>query len=114
MDNQTVDRLAAYRNEVEFAMPDGEGPRLREYREAIDELRLTKSELHELQRLDASVVENAVFLDEIADYLIDDKPASPLSRWWWHLGKIRNHSYPAELLPEHLRAIYQPAKSEAV
>ncbi len=76
--------------------------------------RLTKSELHELQRLDASVVENAVFLDEIADYLIDDKPASPLSRWWWHLGKIRNHSYPAELLPEHLRAIYQPAKSEAV
>lgn len=30
-----------------------------------------------------------------------------LQYWWWYLEKIGKREYPAELLPEHLREIYQ-------
>ncbi|MEN3034392.1 MAG: hypothetical protein ABDH18_05330 [Aquificaceae bacterium] len=30
----------------------------------------------------------------------------PLEHWWWHLEKIADRTYPAELLPEHLRKFY--------
>ncbi len=29
-----------------------------------------------------------------------------LDRWWWHFEKIAEGTYPAELLPEHLREVY--------
>jgi hypothetical protein len=31
----------------------------------------------------------------------------PLESWWWHLDKIVDHSYPADLLPQYLLEIYQ-------
>lgn len=31
----------------------------------------------------------------------------PLSSWWWWLYEISKGEYPAELLPEYLRGIYQ-------
>jgi len=31
----------------------------------------------------------------------------PLSSWWWWLYEISEGEYPAELLPEYLRGIYQ-------
>jgi len=39
----------------------------------------------------------------------DDPEKYPLSYWWWHLDKIAEKTYPPELLPEHLREIYQKA-----
>ncbi|MDG4552456.1 MAG: hypothetical protein P9F19_04610 [Candidatus Contendobacter sp.] len=45
--------------------------------------------------------------------LLRDDPTRPLAQWWWHLGKLRAGTYPAELLPSHLRAIYRPAQRTA-
>ena len=39
-------------------------------------------------------------------YMEKDKN-KPLEYWWWHLDKIATKEYPAELLPEHLREIYE-------
>jgi len=36
----------------------------------------------------------------------DDPEKYPLDHWWWHLDKIAKRTYPAELLPEHLRDLY--------
>jgi hypothetical protein len=36
----------------------------------------------------------------------EDNEAEPISKWWWHLRKIKEGTYPAELLPEYLREIY--------
>ena len=41
---------------------------------------------------------------------LKDNPEHLLSRWWWHLGKLRAGTYPAHLLPPHLREIYQPVQ----
>ncbi len=30
----------------------------------------------------------------------------PLKAWWWWLDKIAEGTYPSELLPEHLREVY--------
>ncbi|MCS6875708.1 MAG: hypothetical protein NZ526_00385 [Aquificaceae bacterium] len=40
------------------------------------------------------------------DYSEKERKDKPLERWWWHLDKIADKTYPAELLPEHLREIY--------
>ena len=34
----------------------------------------------------------------------------PIDKWWWHLEKIAQRTYPASLLPEHLREIYEKYK----
>ncbi len=31
----------------------------------------------------------------------------PIESWWWHLDKIVDHSYPADLLPQYLKEICQ-------
>ena len=36
----------------------------------------------------------------------------PIDKWWWHLEKIAQRTYPASLLPEHLREIYEKYKIE--
>jgi len=40
-------------------------------------------------------------------FKIEDDPTQPLKKWWWHLNKIAKGKYPAELLPEHLRKLYE-------
>ena len=45
--------------------------------------------------------------------LLRDDPTRPLAQWWWHLGKLRAGTYPAELLPPHLRAIHRPGQRAA-
>jgi len=39
----------------------------------------------------------------------DDPEKYPLDHWWWHLDRIAERTYPADLLPEHLREIYLKA-----
>ncbi len=31
----------------------------------------------------------------------------PIEKWWWHLEEIGEKRYPSELLPPHLREIYE-------
>ncbi|MEN3039754.1 MAG: hypothetical protein ABDI07_11525 [Candidatus Kryptonium sp.] len=40
------------------------------------------------------------------DYNLEEQAQKPLKLWWWHLDKIYDKTYPAELLPEHLREFY--------
>lgn len=102
-----ADRLKGYRQQVDFCLEQGEGPVLRPLREDIDRLELTVSEEKELVDIDAGAIDYLLTLDEVAAYLLEDDDSHPLSHWWWHLGKIRNHSYPVELLPAHLQTVYQ-------
>jgi hypothetical protein len=105
--------LITYRIEAECVLPSGEGALLRENREWIATLALTYSEQHDLQELDEMVMETILDHENLQSYLLDDDPAIPLKNWWWHLGKLRAGTYPALMLPPHLREIYHPTHREA-
>lgn len=113
MDTLRSDQLKVYFHEVKFALAEGEGPILREARDALANLALTQTETHDLASLDADVVDSIVQLDHIADYLLEDNQTQPLEKWWWHLNRIRRGDYPAELLPESLRGYYHPRSRAA-
>ena len=106
-------RLNGYLEEVHFALDRGEGPLLRHGRERLSQAALTPAEQAELAELDADVVDTVLVLDEVAPYLLDDDSAQPLAHWWWHLGKLRAGTYPADLLPPPLRRIYQQRRYAA-
>ncbi len=40
-------------------------------------------------------------------FKIEDDPAQPLEKWWWHLNRIARGEFPTEKLHEHLREIYK-------
>jgi hypothetical protein len=108
MANPRPDRLREYSEVVDFGLLVGEGLGLPEARETIAALQLTDEETEVLRILDEIVVE--YFSDQdhwIDNYVLRDNPTQPLSHWWWHLGKLRAGTYPAELLLEHLREIYR-------
>ncbi len=69
-------------------------------------------QLHELDQLALEYIQEA---DDEALWpaLIEDDTAQPRSDWWWHLGKLRAGTYPAELLPPHLRVVYMEPLREA-
>ncbi len=108
MANQRPERLRGYLEEVEFALDMGDGPFLRETRQRLSTLTLNAVEQAEMTRLDAFVLDRILLDDDIQSFLFDDATQEPLTHWWWHLGKLRAGTYPAQLLPDHLRAIYQP------
>lgn len=33
------------------------------------------------------------------------RPQPPLENWWWYLDCVAANTYPAELLPPHLRKV---------
>jgi len=103
-----ADRLRGYREEIDFALECGEGLTLRQGREALARLMLSDQEVRELAELDLIVLETLQVATEIGDYLLKDRQNQPLTHWWWHLGKLRAGTYPAHLLPPHLREISQP------
>jgi len=103
-------RLRGYSEEIYFALEVGEGPTLRQGREALAHLMLSDQEVRELAELDLMVLETLQVATEIGDYLLKDHQTQPLTDWWWHLGKLRAGTYPTHLLPPHLREIYQPTK----
>ena len=98
--------LSRYREYAEFQLAtDGEGLGLRVARQDLAVNNINSPEVFELDEL---VVESIQDADYINPLLLDDHPNRPLTEWWWHLGKLRAGTYPAHLLPEPLRAIYQP------
>lgn len=106
MDNSRSDQLKGYRNQVEFCLENGEGPALRQLREHFKDV-----VSDELADIDEAVIDYIDGLDYVAPYLLNDDATKPLKNWWWHLGKIRAKTYPAELLPDHLRAVYLEPES---
>jgi hypothetical protein len=111
MDPKRSDPLKRYREYAwfQFSM-DGEGVGLRQAREALDE---RVARLKAVRDLDEIVIEATQVNEYINPVLLEDDPSQPLDRWWWHLGKLRHRTYPAHLLPEHLRAVYEQAADEA-
>ncbi len=83
---------------------DGEGVLLRESREHLHGLGLDDDK--NVSEIDGIVIEAAIANNYVNPDLVDDKLTLPLQNWWWHLGKIRAKTYPAELLPAPLQAIY--------
>lgn len=81
----------------------GEGFRLREVRQQLDDMTINNAEI---QSIDEIVIEAAIANDYVSDDIMRDDTGQPLKNWWWHLGKIRAKTYPAELLSAPLRAIY--------
>ncbi len=37
---------------------------------------------------------------------VQDDNTQPLEKWWWHLHKIANRTYPKDLLPDYLKGYY--------
>ncbi|GAQ95508.1 hypothetical protein TAGGR_2403 [Thermodesulfovibrio aggregans] len=73
-------------------------------RDRIHELGLDEDE--RVKELDKKAIINAIKSD--AD-MPHQRDYEDLKRWWWHFEKIADGSYPAELLPEHLREVYVKA-----
>lgn len=78
----------------------------------------TRDEIHDLGldnhpeviKLDKKAIKYV--LTEIgASYRGKPPQAKDKTRWWWHLDEISQGTYPADLLPEHLKEIYLKAKS---
>ena len=109
MDHYQSPHLRGYSEEIHFALEVGEGPTLRQARHQIATTALTPDEQSALAVFDEYVIDAIVNLESVQNYLLRDNDLYPLNNWWWHLGKLRAGTYPAHLLPEHLRAIYQPA-----
>ena len=104
LNEKLTDPVEAYREYGYYQFADcGEGVRLRESRERLHELGIDDNEV---RAIDEIVIEAAIANDYVSPDLIDDKRIGPLQNWWWRLGKIRAKTYPAELLPAHLQAVY--------
>ena len=104
MESKKPDLLMRYREYAEFQFAtDGEGLGLRRARQAL----VTYSASGDVKGLDALVMETLEVADYVNPLLLEDCDDHPLTHWWWHLGKLRAGTYPAHLLPQHLRAIYQ-------
>ncbi len=100
-----AERLRRYRHAVDFDLELGEGPTLRAAREQVSTLDLSPVEQDELADIDAAAIDFIRSRDELAPYLLQDDPSQPLEKWWWHLGRIRQGTYPADRLPESLRLV---------
>jgi len=111
MDFKGLDPLMRYQEYAEFQFAaDGEGAGLRSARQALSAALAASSQVRELDEL---VVETALMADYVNPALLADDPDRPLSAWWWHLGKLRQRTYPAALLPTYLQAIYPQDASKA-
>jgi hypothetical protein len=113
MDGYRFARLRGYREVVSFALEWGDGPLLRETRQRLSTLSLDADELDELANIDADVVDEVMLSDHIEPDVLKDDDHQPLEHWWWHLGKLRQRTFPAARLPEHLRAVYLEGLSQA-
>ncbi len=97
------DKLIWYREIVRYSLDTGSAPGLRERRDALNSGATDAAQ----DDLDVEVIELTMELPNIDAELINDHDDQSLDKWWWwHLGKIHNQTFPAEQLPEALRAVY--------
>jgi hypothetical protein len=95
---------------VEYGLPVGEIPGFAEEREAVTNMSLNSEDRGELALIDECAVETLLKTNFVDSCWLKNNPTHPLSDWWWHLGKLRAGTYPAQLLPPHLQEIYQPTE----
>ncbi|MDQ5909791.1 MAG: hypothetical protein QG599_1886 [Pseudomonadota bacterium] len=110
MSTERPSALTCYKASVIQGLPEGVAPGLREQRQRVSQQLWNGQQQLALQYADEFLLE-AVTDDEttgLPTELFQDNSTHPLIHWWWHLGKLRAGTYPAHLLPAHLRAIYQP------
>ncbi|HHG74276.1 MAG TPA: hypothetical protein ENK22_04460 [Persephonella sp.] len=61
---------------------------------------------------DEGIIENDKWLLEDLKEILKVNPAvqddntQPLEKWWYHLYKIANRTYPKDLLPDYLKEYY--------
>ena len=111
MDSKKSDLLMHYQEYAEFQFAvDGEGLGLRSTRQALAERGTAQQTVCALDEL---VIEAVQIAEYINPALLDDPHDRPLPQWWWHLGKLRAGTYPAELLPPHLQAMYRQGQRQA-
>lgn len=112
MDHRQIDYLAGYRHEIDFALADGVSLVLRKIRDELFGMTLTPAEQAQLDQADETVIITVMELDDIDAGLIADDESKPLAAWWWHLGKLRAQTYPADQLPAHLRTVYAETENK--
>jgi hypothetical protein len=103
VDDQQPLRTRTYNVWVMDAAPVGAEARTE--REWLSGLMLSDQERADRDELDGILIEQTL-AGEVLPEVLADLPARPLDHWWWHLGAIHDRSYPADLLPAPLRAIY--------
>jgi hypothetical protein len=108
MANPRPAALSDYHDVVWYELETGGGHSLRVLRDQLDRLDMAPEQISQLHELDQLAVEYIQEADDetLWPALIEDDAAQPLSYWWWHLGKLRAGTYPADLLPLYLRAVY--------
>jgi len=108
--NPAVDYLKAYTAMMVHGLDYWAVPGLRELRTEVDQIVAGREQQQSVAKLDGYLIDAIIDLgdDEVPDDLLQDDPTRSLTHWWWHLGKLRAGTYPAHLLPPHLREIYQP------
>lgn len=111
MSTERPSALTCYKASVIQGLPIGVVPGLREQRSRVTQQTWNEQQLSALWYADRFLLDAITDTEEydLPTELLQDDPTRPLSDWWWHLGKLRDGTYPAQLLPDHLRAIYQPA-----
>ncbi len=58
-----------------------------------------------VRKLDKWLLEDLKEILEVNPAIQDDD-TQPLEKWWWHLHKIANGTYPVELIPDYLKNIF--------
>lgn len=75
--------------------------------EQLDGVKLDSGQQAYLYKRDVEVILSLMELEEVDEVIIHDDVSQSLRKWWWRLGKLRHKTYPADLLPGHLRAVYR-------
>ena len=104
---KTKDSLIWYKELVRHALDSGSAPGFSARRDDLAQAVLTNTQTQQLAELDEEALIYILEVVWIDPDLIQDNDSQPLENWWWHLGKIREKTYPSDLFPEHLKAVYQ-------
>jgi len=77
--------------------------RQRLFQAGVDDISIVKD-------IDEIVLEAVLVNDYVDNGILKDDEQQKLANWWWHLGKIRDKTFPVDQLPDYLQAVYQETK----
>ncbi len=106
--DELIEKWGWYATIDEFSFPEGTCYHFAAtslmVRDEIEELGLSNDP--RVMEIDKKLIEWVVKHGSDAPY--EAEPIEhPIEKWWWHLKEIGERKYPAELLPPHLREIYE-------
>ncbi len=109
MVNRRFSELESYADAVLFGLEQGGNDALRERRDTIDAEVLSLSGQQELYYLDSVLIDSVMTESGLDESLFEDGQCA-LKHWWWHLGKIRDKTFPVALLPDYLQMVCSELK----